>query len=60
MDMDEARIDADLGKLLQHIKEGQQNMSDQPGLCFTHSLTHLTRIHILNKCMKEKILSNME
>lgn len=32
MDMDEARIDADLGKLLQHIKEGQQNMSDQPGL----------------------------
>lgn len=34
MDMDEARIDADLGKLLQHIKEGQQNMSDQPGLCF--------------------------
>lgn len=34
MDMDEARIDADLGKLLQHIKEGQQNMSDQPGKCF--------------------------
>lgn len=33
MDMDEARIDADLGKLLQHIKEGQQNMSDQPGKC---------------------------
>lgn len=33
MDMDEARIDADLGKLLQHIKEGQQNMSDQPGIC---------------------------
>lgn len=31
MDTDEARIDADLGKLLQHIKEGQQNMSDQPG-----------------------------
>ncbi|GFV97760.1 mediator of RNA polymerase II transcription subunit 12-like protein [Trichonephila clavipes] len=30
MDTDEARIDADLGKLLQHIKEGQQNMSDQP------------------------------
>lgn len=36
MDMDEARIDADLGKLLQHIKEGQQNMSDQPGLYFTY------------------------
>lgn len=30
MDMDDARIDADLDKLLQHIKEGQQNMSDQP------------------------------
>lgn len=40
MDMDEARIDADLGKLLQHIKEGQQNMSDQPGLCFTYLLTN--------------------
>ncbi|KFM81956.1 Mediator of RNA polymerase II transcription subunit 12, partial [Stegodyphus mimosarum] len=30
MDLDDDRIDADLGKLLQHIKEGQQNMSDQP------------------------------
>jgi mediator of RNA polymerase II transcription subunit 12 len=31
MDMDDARIDADLDKLLQHIKEGQQNMNDHGG-----------------------------
>ena len=32
MDMDDARLDADLDKLLQHIKEGQQNnMNDQTG-----------------------------
>lgn len=30
MDMDDARLDADLDKLLQNIKEGQQNMTDQP------------------------------
>ncbi|CAN8021551.1 unnamed protein product, partial [Ixodes persulcatus] len=30
MDMDDAGLDADLDKILQNIKEGQQNMSDQP------------------------------
>lgn len=31
MDMDDAGLDADLDNILQRIKEGQQNMSDQPG-----------------------------
>ncbi|KAK8778545.1 hypothetical protein V5799_020115 [Amblyomma americanum] len=30
MDMDDAGLDADLDNILQRIKEGQQNMSDQP------------------------------
>ncbi|XP_076370100.1 mediator complex subunit kohtalo isoform X2 [Tachypleus tridentatus] len=29
-DLDDAHIDADLDQILQNIKEGQQNMSDQP------------------------------
>jgi mediator of RNA polymerase II transcription subunit 12 len=35
MDIDEANLDEDLDKLLQHIKAGQQNMSDQAGRAFT-------------------------
>lgn len=38
MDMDDAGLDADLDKILQNIKEGQQNMSDQPGECFPSRL----------------------
>lgn len=30
MDLDDSKIDADLGKLLQHIKEDQQNSMDAP------------------------------
>lgn len=32
MDIDEANLDEDLDKLLQHIKAGQQNMNDQTGI----------------------------
>lgn len=32
MDIDEANLDEDLDKLLQHIKAGQQNMNDQTGM----------------------------
>ncbi|XP_023221820.1 mediator of RNA polymerase II transcription subunit 12-like protein [Centruroides sculpturatus] len=38
MDMDDARIDADLDKLLQNIKEGQQNMTDQPDILLPDSV----------------------
>lgn len=55
MDTDEARIDADLGKLLQHIKEGQQNMSDQPG-----KTSQINYIYFNNKfsdiCFSSKLI----
>ncbi|RWS26166.1 thyroid hormone receptor-associated protein-like protein, partial [Leptotrombidium deliense] len=40
MDMDDSRIDADLDKLLQHIKEGQQNnMNDQTDILLPDSVS---------------------
>jgi len=47
MDIDEANLDEDLDKLLQHIKAGQQNMSDenQAGMQSIQILLfHLTRL----------------